>query len=296
MNNSFNGRHPVVNYIFFGMVLICAMCITHPAFIIISFLSATIYYIKLQGIKPMGKMFIGLCFIIFLTIIINGLFNHYGVTNLYRFRNGNYLTLEAIAYGAALGGVFATVILWFGCYNAIMTTDKFLYVFGYGFPTVALIISMALRFVPLYRKKLKNISDGRKAIGKGINQGNVYSRLKNGLGELSILITWAMENAIDTSDSMNSRGYGSGKRTRYNIYNFDISDMLCLLTMLFLMGMVIMGIFAGEANVQYNPSIKFQDISIYSVCIYIAYGLICNIPMIMDTMGDIRWHILKQRI
>ncbi len=41
---------------------------------------------------------------------------------------------------------------------------------------------------------------------------------------MSILVTWALENAIDTADSMKDRGYVLPGRTAFSIYRFDRRD------------------------------------------------------------------------
>ena len=45
------------------------------------------------------------------------------------------------------------------------------------------------------------------------------------------MVTWSLESAIDTADSMRSRGYGEPGRTAFSIYRFDDRDrglLLCL--------------------------------------------------------------------
>jgi energy-coupling factor transport system permease protein len=46
----------------------------------------------------------------------------------------NPLTLESIFYGLAAAVMLAAVVLWFGCYNEVMTSDKFIYLFGRVIP------------------------------------------------------------------------------------------------------------------------------------------------------------------
>ena len=131
--------------------------------------------------------------------------------------SGNWITLESLVYGIVLGAVMFVVIQWFSCYNEIMTTDKFIYLFGKLIPALSLILSMALRFVPRFLGQLKFIRNGQKAMGKDISEGKLFDRIHAGLNMLSILITWALENAIETSDSMRSRGYGLKGRTAFSI-------------------------------------------------------------------------------
>ena len=48
--------------------------------------------------------------------------------------------------------------------------------------------------------------------------------MKNGVRELSILITWTLESFLESGFSMKSRGCGMRGRTAYSIYRFDNRD------------------------------------------------------------------------
>lgn len=43
---------------------------------------------------------------------------------------GNPLTLESLWYGAAAGGMLVCILMWFHCYNVVMTSEKFIHLFG----------------------------------------------------------------------------------------------------------------------------------------------------------------------
>lgn len=60
------------------------------------------------------------------------------------------VTLEAIVYGLVLASMLFISILWFSCYNKVMTTDKFVYLFGRVIPALSLVLSMVFRFVPRF--------------------------------------------------------------------------------------------------------------------------------------------------
>ena len=101
--------------------------------------------------------------------LLNPMFNHYGVTPLlYIESSGNWVTLEAMVYGIVLGCVLFIMILWFSCYNQIMTSDKFIYLFGRIIPAMSLMLSMALRFVPHFMAQLKVIRNGQKCVGMDV--------------------------------------------------------------------------------------------------------------------------------
>ena len=50
--DAFSGYHPLVNFLYFALVLVFAMFFTHPASQIISLLSALAYAAQLNGEKP----------------------------------------------------------------------------------------------------------------------------------------------------------------------------------------------------------------------------------------------------
>ena len=77
---------------------------------------------------------------------------------------GNPLTLESILYGLAAAAMLVTVIGWFSCYNAVMTSDKFIYLFGRIIPSLSLLFSMVLRFVPRFKAQLKTVSAAQRCI------------------------------------------------------------------------------------------------------------------------------------
>ncbi len=64
------------------------------------------------------------------------------------------VTLEAIVYGLVLASMLFISILWFSCYNKVMTTDKFVYLFGRVIPALSLVLSMVFRFVPRFGQQL----------------------------------------------------------------------------------------------------------------------------------------------
>lgn len=68
--------------------------------------------------------------------------------------NDNPVTLEAVCYGFAVGVMIMSVFYWFKCFNAVMSSDKFIYLFGRVIPKLALLLSMTLGFIP----KLKGVT------------------------------------------------------------------------------------------------------------------------------------------
>ena len=294
MEDSFSTYHPSINFFYFIVVLLVSMFFTHPAFLMISLICACVYSLVLKGVRKSLKFdLLGLLPMLLLVGCINPLFNHGGVTILGYWPTGNPITLESIVYGVVMGVMFIEVILWFACYNTIMTSDKFIYLFGRVIPSLSLVLSMVLRFVPKFKAQLHVITNGQKCIGRDIGAGNVWQRCRNAINILSILVTWALENAIDTSDSMRARGYGLKGRTSFSIFRFDTRDRVVGGIMLICFIYTTVGIFSGAGYASYNPAIQYAAFNGYHLSIYLVYTLFCLTPVFVDLYDAVKWKNLK---
>lgn len=290
--NEFKGFHPAVNFTFFCVSIIFSMIFMHPMCLVLSCLASLCYLTMLKGIKALKKK-CGLLFcVVLVCAAVNPLFNHRGVTTLAYLPSGNPLTLEAIVYGAVGGMMICTVIFWFGCYNNVMTSDKFICLFGNIIPSMSLVLSMTFRFVPKFKNRLKDVADGQKAVGKSVENGGVIERLRCGMNIFSILVTWCMEDAIETADSMKSRGYGTEKRTAFSVYKFDGRDFATTVVIMVLSAIIIFGVTTGNFKFSYYPVISSVKFNVF----IIAYFALVNIPVVIEIWEDIRWKYLKSKI
>lgn len=296
MTHGFEGFHPIVNFTYFMAVIAFSMVFMHPIFQGIAFISAFAYSIMIKGEKGLKFNILYLLPMLLFMAILNPAFNHQGVTILFYLKSGNPMTLESILYGVSAAFMFIAVILWFSCYNAVMTSDKFIYLFGRIIPALSLIFSMVLRFVPRYTEQIKIISNAQKCIGRDVSQGNIIKRAKNGIKILSIMTTWALENAIETADSMKSRGYGLPGRTSFSIYRFDQRDKVTFAMMIGLIGIVLMGAVLGQNTIDFFPSVKIKKITGLSGFVYTAYLILCMIPVIINIQEAVKWKHIESRV
>lgn len=292
MKHAFSTMHPIINFIFFAAVIAFGMIFMHPVFLGISFTAALSYAFWLNGWRSLRFTFAFLLPMIVLVVLINSLFNHAGVTTLFYLRD-NPITLESILYGGAAGIMLASILLWFSCYNVVMTSDKFVYLFGRILPASSLIFTMVLRFVPRFKAQIRVISNAQKCIGRDVSNGNFMDKVRNGLKILSIMTTWALENAIDTADSMKSRGYGLPGRTSFSMFRFDNRDKGVLAALTLLIFLVLIGAMNGQNTMQYFPSIKATELTGFSILIYGIYSLLCFFPLIIDIREELKWIHLK---
>lgn len=291
--NEFKTYHPVVNFIYFVFVIGLSMFLMHPVCLCVSFFSAFMYLVLIKGSKGIKMNFLYMLPMIIVAILMNLLFNHRGITILGYMPSGNPVTLESVMYGAGAAIMIVSVICWFSYYNEVMTSDKFIYLFGRVIPSVSLILSMTLRFVPKFTSQFKVVSDAQRCIGRDMSKGSVIKRVKIGLNILSIMTTWSLENAVETADSMKSRGYGIEGRTAFSIFSFTKRDKKALFCILFLGIYTLIGNFVGAAHFAYFPSIKSAPISFYNVSVFIAYFMLCICPVIMELWEVRKWKSLN---
>lgn len=296
MQDTFAGYHPIINFVFFAAVILITMFVVQPVLLVISFFASFCYSIYLNGKRAVKFNLLFLIPLLLIVAITNPLLNHAGVTILGYLPSGNPITLESIIRGLFYALMFVSVLMWFSCFNVIVTSDKIVYLFGRLLPAISLIFSMVLRFVPKFKTQLKVVSDGQKSLGRAMSDGNLVQRAKNGLKILSIMTTWALENGVDTADSMRARGYGLRGRTSFSLFRFDGRDRLLLLALIAIFTVVAAAIFSGTVTIVYFPAFIINEATPVAVIAYLAFGLLCFLPLIIDLAEGLRWRALKSRI
>ena len=110
------------------------------------------------------------------------------------------------------------------------------------------------------------------------------------------MITWMLDNALDTGDSMRSRGYGLEGRTAFSIYTFEDRDKKALFFLL------IMALFISVAHkkkilyFRFFPTMKGEFSSWYSFSVFIAYFLLCTLPLYLNRKDRKQWKLSQLEI
>ena len=284
MTDAFSKCHPAVNFLFFVGVIATGVVIGHPAYLLAGIVTGAIYYLLLNGAKGL-KMILGLLPLYIFLTAINPLLNTYGATPLF-YLLGRPYTLEALLYGGTIAGMFVAMLIWFGCYNKVLTSDKFTSLFGNLIPAISLLLVMVLRMVPNFIRKTQQIVGARKSIGKGAQ------KIQEGKTVLGALTSWALEGSVITGDSMRARGYGSAKRSSFVIYRMTVLDRLLVVIMAALMAFTILAASLGQMSAVFTPTLDITPVS-WGVIPYTAYLLI---PVALHIKEAISWHISRSRI
>ena len=268
-----------------------SVVIQHPAYLLAGIVTGAVYYLLLNG-KKGWKTMLGLLPMFIILTSINPLFNTLGATPLFHFGSRPY-TLEALLYGSALASMFVIMMLWFGCYNKVLTSDKFTSLFGSLIPSISLVLVMVFRMIPNFIRKSQQIIGARKSIGKGISENaTTKEKLQDGGTVLGALTSWALEGSVVTGDSMRARGYGTAKRSSFMIYRMTAIDWVLLALMAVLMGLSIAAACVGQFSAAFVPTIEIAPVS-WGLAAYTGYLLI---PTALHIKEAIQWHISRSKI
>ena len=291
--DAFSGCHPAVGFLYYALVLLFSMCLLHPVYLLISLAGALSYGIYLKGRKAVRFALVGILPLAVSAALLNPAFNHEGATILGYLPTGNPLTLESLLYGAAAAVMLADVILWFFSFGEVMTTDKFGYLFGRVIPALSLVLSMALRFIPKFRAQLRAVGEAQRCLGRDMSSGGVLRRIGNAVRAFSIVVTWSMENAIETADSMRSRGYGLPGRTAFSIYRLDGRDKAMLAWLSFCGAYLLCGWMAGGMYFRYYPTVKAAAPSPITCSFALVYLALTLTPAALGWKEERQWNCLR---
>ena len=288
-HDAFSKCHPAVNFLFFAGAIGAGVVIQHPAYLLAGVVTGAVYYLLLNGRKGC-KMIFGLLPLFLILTAINPLFNTQGSQILF-YVFGRPYTVEALLYGAAIAAIFVTMTLWFGCYNKVLTSDKFTSLFGNLIPSISLLLVMVFRMVPNFIRKTQQITGARKSIGKGAGD-TTKEKLIDGMTVLGALTSWALEGSVVTGDSMRARGYGAARRSSFMLYRMRLADWLLLAVLTALLALTIAAACLGQITAAFIPELDIAPVS-WGILPYTAY---LSIPTALQIKEAIQWHSSRSRI
>ncbi len=292
--SAFGHFHPLPSFLYLTVLAAVTVFCTNPVLLGCSFLGGLFFGAALWGRKEfLAELLFSLPAFLLISLF-NPLFSHNGATPLF-FLNGNPVTLEAILYGADLALMLLSALFWCKSLSTVMTTDKTLYLFGKMIPKLSLVLSMALRFIPLFLSKWKEIRTAQKAMGYYSEKG-IVSKIGSSLCVFSALVSWALENSMDTGASMRARGYGLPGRTHFSLFRFSREDGLLLCGAWGLVALTVFGSLGGLLSLSFYPRIEALPRSGSAFGFYILFGLFCFLPLLFECTEALKWKYLKSGI
>lgn len=291
---AFEWYHPIILFVYFIAMIFITMFTQHPVLLGISFVCALSFCGMLMGLKKLLKSLAYSIPVLLVIAVTNPLFSHNGETVLF-FLNDNPVTLEAILYGLDIAVMIMAVFYWFKCYHAVMTSDKFIYLFGRVIPKLSLLLSMVLNFIPKFKRQYKEIDQSQKALGIYGAKGYI-DKIRSRIRVLSILVTWSLENSVETADSMRARGYGLKGRTSYSIFKWTVRDTVMAALVFAFTAMICFLMSLGYAEYWFYPTFKAFDRSVLAILLYVGLFVLMMLSTATEIKENIAWRYLRSKI
>lgn len=109
-----------------------------------------------------------------------------------------------------------------------------------GVSIMAMMISIALRFVPTLLNESMHILTAQAARGVDFNDGNMKDKVTQIVSLLVPMFVISYKKAEDLANAMEARGYIPGEdRTRINELKYHTSDILCYIFLLFYISSIV---------------------------------------------------------
>ena len=229
---------------FYGFLVACAFFLLAVAF----------SRVPLSSILRSMK---GIIFLVLFTVILNLFF--YQTENPTVVFEWKFITItkEALIFSAFMA--LRLILLVLGSSILTLTTTpvaltdgiesllKPLKVIKFPVHELALIMSIALRFIPILMSETDRIMMAQKARGADFDSGNVFSRAKAMIPVLIPLLISAFRRADELGDAMDARCYsGSKNRTKYKKLTLSWRDLVgFIVTAVAVAGVVLLNAYIG---------------------------------------------------
>ena len=288
---SFDTMHPAAAAVQLLLTVGIAMFCTEPLLLTVSLLCAAGYDLLRRGRQTL-RFYAAVLGAAGVLALLNPLWNQHGTTVLLVINN-RAVTAEALIYGAVSGLRLAAVLCWFRIFSGLMTSEKLFYLLRFLSPKLAMVFSMSMRNLTLYRQQLRSIQASQRALGL-YREGHLIDDIRGGLRVFSVLLTWALENGIITANSMQARGYGIGRRSSFVYFQMRMPDLILLLTAVLLSAVSAAGLLSGSLTWQFYPVCVLPAYDGHGRLSLAAYTLLALLPLIYEGKERLTWHILRR--
>ena len=229
---------------FYGFILACAFFLLAVIFSKVPILSV------LRSVKA-------IIFLVLFTVILNLFFYspaeptiifEWGIISLSKesliFSAFMALRLILLVLGSSILSLTTTPVALTDGIESLLSPLKII-----KFPVheVALIMSIALRYIPILMSESDRIIMSQKARGADFDSGNVFARAKAMIPVLIPLLISALRRADELGDAMDARCYsGSKNRTKYKKLKLTWRDLVgTIITAVAIDGVVLLNNYAG---------------------------------------------------
>lgn len=296
MNEGFGIRslHPLALLLYYAGGITFGMLLFHPLILFAGWIAALIVNLHLDGGREWRRWSVPMLMGFVLITLMNPILSHRGRTVLTYWGNIP-ITLESVIYGVTLAMSMLNLLTFFVTYRLVMTEQKFLFLFTRVSPKAALVAMMAMGLVPRLRRRLQELTMIQRLRGVSIREGTLVERSKSGARLVSTLLSWTLEDALQTADSMQARGYGTGKRSTYIGYRIRKRDRILIIGLIVCIAGLVMAWGSGHGFMRIYPKLELFALSSGDGLAIVLYVIYLLMPLGLEWRDRRAWRILNYK-
>ncbi|OPL08192.1 MAG: hypothetical protein AVO33_01415 [delta proteobacterium ML8_F1] len=290
--------NPLTQALWFASVFFLALVFRHPVYTLSLLLVVAVMIVD-SGNSREWRGYLRLSMLLlFMILVVNGLFVKAGRTVLYAgptmpLVGGIRITLEALAYGLAMGIKLMLIMSLFCLFTYSVQPDRFMKLLRpFGRRTV-LIMVFSLRLFPLLMQDFERIMEVQKCRGVQVETGTLRQRIAGVYPMVGVLLLSSLERSFKQAESMVARGFGSGRATAYRRDVWHLRDTLVASAAVLGLVSGLSALISGSAFFEYYPQMTPVHLAQVWPAATMALGLV--LPALMEK-GLRIWPILKSRI
>lgn len=290
--------HPFTAVAYIFVVVLLSLIFAHPLYLLGLFLALGGVIIasgNLREWKPYLLLSLGL---LVMLMLVNAVFVQVGSTVLLTGPRVPLLgtikiTLEAICFSGAMGIRLLVIISSFCFYTYAVHPDKVLKLLNKFSGKSVLAIILATRLFPLLVKDVRRIAEVQRCRGVKLDHGTRRQRLKSRLPVINILLLSSLERSIQMAESMQAKGYGSGKRSFYFRDYWRPRDWLVLIPTVLALAAGIWAALKGWSAYIFYP--RLESIKLDQMVMVPIIVLVLAVPIILNWWWE-KWPLLRSKI
>lgn len=309
--------HPLVLATYFAAVVLLTALAPQPVLAVLSLSGALACSVVCLGARETLRQLRWQLPALALVCVANPLYSHSGATTLLVV-GPLMVRAESLAYGACMGAVMVASVVWLACAGRVLGPDRALELGGGVWPTVSLMLSMALQLVPQLLRRAREVraveractaatcgsaSSGEAraragaagagvaapkaspAAGTGRREGRP-ARVERGARLSGVLMGWALEESVGRADAMRARGWRAGaRRTSWRRMRLSARDALAEAALVSLVGLCALVAASAYASWRFYPTMP----DLVAWWGYVPYASLMALPAALAVVERARW-------
>ncbi|OQB51298.1 MAG: hypothetical protein BWX97_02306 [Firmicutes bacterium ADurb.Bin146] len=283
--------HPFTLFMYYTALFSCIFILKNPLFMLTLFIACCFLAIYYSGMDKFLKSMKWISAIGAVVLILNVLLVHKGTTVMF-YLLYNPVTREAFVYGIYNMLMLMSVMTAFISFNTLLDSSRFLYLFSNILPKTSFVFDMALRYIPLFKKRATDLS-AVQSVNSSKKEKTIKEKIQSYGMHLKALTTWTLEEGMDTALSLKVKNYGSSKKVHYTRYRYTIRDILLLSIFATFTLFIYIAAAIGKTGFSYYPVTDCALPDGFGLILYMFTVLVIYLPFVSEGITSVKRGLSK---